>query len=355
MDGHNPALALLIYNGLARDRNAAPDDRLDARGGIGRCHKELFLACTDEHRRRRHLEASVDAYRRAFTQHRQPYHGINAVAMLARAVREGIEPDHTRVRTLARTVLANVNQALADDGWGQLTACEALIALGRNDEALTRAEAYLNTKPAAFYVASFLRQLTEVWQIGTAHELGDQLLPRLRSALLAHAGGHVVVEPQDISARRLRRLDENTHLEALLGTTRYRDLQWYKNGLARCRAVARILNANRHPVGTGFLIEGAALHPDLPALVLLTNGHVIPENFPADEALVVFHGVDNDAAGSPEFRVARTCWYQPSADPGLDTTIIELVGQPSANAVKLGADCEDVDLRRFGVELDFVG
>ena len=25
------------------------------------------------------------------------------------------------------------------------------------------------------------------------------------------------------------------------------------------------------------------------------------------------------------------------------------------NAVKLGADCEDVDLRRFGVELDFVG
>ena len=33
----------------------------------------------------------------------------------------------------------------------------------------------------------------------------------------------------------------------------------------------------------------------------------------------------------------------------IDTPIL------GANAVKLGADCEDVDLRRFGVELDFVG
>jgi hypothetical protein len=151
-------------------------------------------------------------------------------------------------------------------------------------------------------------------------------LPLLRSALLTHTGGQVLVEPQDISARRLHRLDQDTQLQSILGTTRYRDLRWYKKGLARCRSVARILNADREAVGTGFLMNGPTLHPDLPAKVLVTNGHVIPENLPADEALVVFHGIDDDPTGSPEFRVARTCWYQPSADSGLDTTIIELAG-----------------------------
>jgi V8-like Glu-specific endopeptidase len=330
VDGHNPSLALLVYNALVHDRNAAPEDRIDAQGGVGRCYKELFLACTDEHRRHRYLEASVNAYLRAFEQHGGPYHGINAVAMLARAEREGIEPDHTRAQTIARSILTRVNDALADDGWGQLTACEALIALGRNDEALTRAEAYLNTKSGAFHLAAFLRQLTDVWQISTADELGDKLLPRLRSALLAYTGGQVVVESRDISAHRLRRLDEDVQLEAILGTTRFQDLRWYKNGLVRCRAVARILNTDRDAVGTGFLVEGAALHPDLPELVLVTNGHVIPEGVSADDALVIFHGVDDDAAGSTEFRVTRTCWYQPSAEPGMDTTIVELTGHPRA-------------------------
>jgi V8-like Glu-specific endopeptidase len=334
VDGHNPALALLVYQGLVKDRSAAPDDRIDARGGVGRCYKELFLAGTDQHRRREHLEASIRWYLRTFEKYGKTYPGIDAVALLARAAREGIEPDDTRARSTATAILAEVNNALVDDGWGEPTACEALIALGRNEEALVRAEAFLNTKPAAFHLASFLRQLTEVWQLSTADELGSTLLPQLRSALLAHTGGQVVVEPRDISARRLHQLDTDTdtQLQAIIGTTRYRNLHWYKKGLARCRAVARILGANREAVGTGFLMKGSALHPDLPALVLVTNGHVIPEKVPADHALVVFHGVDEDAAASPEFRVARTCWYQPSADPGLDTTIVELAGRP--NAVK---------------------
>jgi hypothetical protein len=57
---------------------------------------------------------------------------------------------------------------------------------------------------------------------------------------------------------------------------------------------------------------------------------VIPEGVSADDALVIFHGVDDDAAGSTGFRVTRTCWYQPSAEPGLDTTIVELTGHPRA-------------------------
>ena len=35
-------------------------------------------------------------------------------------------------------------------------------------------------------------------------------------------------------------------------------------------------------VGTGFVVAGPDLHPDLPPLVVVTNGHVVPEDLDAD-------------------------------------------------------------------------
>ena len=52
VDGGNPALALRLYTGLAADETAPRVDRIEARGGIGRCYKEMFLACTEPDRGR---------------------------------------------------------------------------------------------------------------------------------------------------------------------------------------------------------------------------------------------------------------------------------------------------------------
>ena len=47
--------------------------------------------------------------------------------------------------------------------------------------------------------------------------------------------------------------------------------------------MARIETADDLAVGTGFLVAGPDLHQDLPPLVVVTNGHVVPEDLdPAD-------------------------------------------------------------------------
>jgi V8-like Glu-specific endopeptidase len=117
-------------------------------------------------------------------------------------------------------------------------------------------------------------------------------------------------------------------LERILGADRFLSLTWYRTGLKRCRAVARIQTADDLGVGTGFLVAGPDLHPDLPPLVVVTNGHVVPEDLDPGHAHVAFHGLDDDQGRQGRFRVVRQWWYQPSADRGLDTTILELDGYP---------------------------
>ena len=162
--------------------------------------------------------------------------------------------------------------------WTEVTACEAAIALGRYDEAVERAEAFIETTPEGFTVATFLRQLQKVWQLDTTTSPGNDLLPVLRSALLAVDGGQVTVASSDLRAARLADEFGGGRLEAILGADRYLSLTWYRTGLKRCRAVARIQTADEQGVGTGFLVAGPDLHPDLPPLVVVTNGHVVPED-----------------------------------------------------------------------------
>ena len=50
MDGGNPAVALRLYSELAADEMSPPGERAEALGGIGRCYKEMFLACTEPDR-----------------------------------------------------------------------------------------------------------------------------------------------------------------------------------------------------------------------------------------------------------------------------------------------------------------
>ena len=100
VDGGNPALALRLYTGLAADETAPRVDRIEARGGIGRCYKEMFLACTEPDRGRRFLSRSLEAYLAAYREDTEIYTwpGINAVSLLARAARDGIQLPSDRRR-----------------------------------------------------------------------------------------------------------------------------------------------------------------------------------------------------------------------------------------------------------------
>jgi V8-like Glu-specific endopeptidase len=117
-------------------------------------------------------------------------------------------------------------------------------------------------------------------------------------------------------------------LEKVFGVDRFKTLQWWRTGLKRCRAVVRIDDLNGVGRGTGFLIEGSALHPSLPPLVVITNAHVVPDAIEPTDAVVAFHGLDADEAGSKEFNVRTVCWSSPPSPPGVDTTVLELDGLP---------------------------
>ena len=248
VDSGNPAVALRLYTELAADETAPRGERIEARGGIGRCYKEVFIACTEPDRRRRFLSRSLEAYLAAYLEDTDVYtwHGINAVSLLARAARDGIQlpSGSPNAAALADDILRTVDSAPVRDTWTEVTACEAAIALGRYDEAVERGEAFIETTPEMFTVATFLRQLQKVWQLDTTTLPGDDLLPVLRSALLAVDGGQVTVASSDLRATRLADELGGGRLEAILGADRYLSLSWYRTGLKRCRAVARIQTAD---------------------------------------------------------------------------------------------------------------
>ena len=149
-----------------------------------------------------------------------------------------------------------------------VTACEAHIARGEVDEALARAHKFTrSTKTDAFMIATFLRQVREVWQPEPESGLGTTLIPLLRSALVKKTGGSVTLTTEDVAATRIESSNNRDHetgrqLEKVYGPDRFETLKWWRTGLERCRAVVRIDDLNRVGRGTGFLIKGGDLHPN---------------------------------------------------------------------------------------------
>ena len=342
VDQGRTAPALRIYVEMADDPAAPAGDRAEARGGVGRCYKELFRTATDPDLRVEYLRRALEAYGGLYhADRRLSWHGINAVALLARAGRESLFvpgiPDLARLATdTAAQVLTSVEDLR--DPWEKATACEAHVARGELENAVRRGKDLVDDKRTdAFVLGSLLRQLRSVWEVEPESSLGTTLLPLLRSALVHESGGEVTLSAGDIAASRLEQLvqregDESEAagvLEKVFGDARFQTLEWWRNGLMRCRGVVRIDDLNRVGRGTGFLVNGKELHPLLPDLVVMTNGHVVPEAIHQDDAVVAFHGLESDERESSRFGVRRLRWYSSSVHPNVDTALLELKGTPN--------------------------
>jgi S1-C subfamily serine protease len=335
VDRDTPAAAALVFRSLLDDPAINEDERAEALGGLGRCYKQLYVMSKDAGLRSRHLQLSLAAYQQAYEQNpSRVWQGINVVAMLSAAARDRIGlADHINpegdARRLAAQILQVIDAAPDPDAWGKATAIEACLALGDGQEALERAVSFVDDRDAdSFKIASMLRQLSEVWKLQTARPPGDTLLPFLRSALLDQDGGTVRVTGEEVGPRPAADMPDE-HLERVFGYERFKTLTWYRNGLSRCRAVGQVENVNQDGIGTGFVVSGNSLHPDLPDRVFITNSHVVPEGLPYREAMIFFRGLDS--AGSAQgFRVARVWWQDPSRSPGLDATILQLDSMPDA-------------------------
>lgn len=342
VDRDSPAAARLVYQGILDDPATPAAERPEALGGIGRCHKQLYVLDQVPARKRRHMPAALGAYKEAYdADHRNHWHGINLVALLARAARDGVPLDGvpdpaTASVAIAHDVLEHVLHVQRPGVWELATACEAGVALGDHDLAIARATMLVSRPDVdAFTLASLLRQLVELWELDTDELPGQVLVPLLRSAVLGRDGGAVMVDPRDARSDRTARIGgyESTtreDLEKVLGRERFQGMNWWLTGLERCRAVARIESRFSDAVGTGFLVDGRLLSPELPDLVLVTNGHVLPEDLPYGDACAVFHGLVGDGESTRRrFDILRWWWYQPSKAPDLDVSILELDAYPT--------------------------
>ncbi len=349
VDSGRTAPALRMYTGIAEDPATGAADRSEARGGVGRCYKQLLLEGTNAERRTDYLQRALEAYGGLYHANRSLFwHGINATALLSYADRNsitmpGIKNSGKLASETAAEVLLTVKDLREPDSWAIATACEAHVARGEIEEALSCAKKLVEAADAnAFTIGSLLRQLVSVWEIDPKSQLGTTLLPVLREAQIRLAGGVVTVDSRDTAADRLSELGnlENSQagvvLEKVFGTERFKTLKWWRNGLLRCRAVVRIDDRNDDsPIGTGFLVAGNEIHPSLPELVVVTNCHVVPDRVKERDAVVTFHGLDDNEAGRKSFLVQRLWWRSPASPPGVDTAILELDGKPNVEPVPL--------------------
>lgn len=340
--------ALGVLQGLLASADN-PSEQIEARGLVGRAHKQRWVAMRRTERGRRHLRAAIQAYYDAYREDTDRlWHGINAVAVLAAARPEGIETAGLpALEAIAEDILAVIARrekaAPLEDVWDLATAAEACLALGRTNEALGWAMRFATApqeKVGAFELGSFLRQLTEVWQLREDEAPGSLLLPYLRSQLLAREGGRVTLPVDEAKSSIQRGPDRN--LQQLLGTASGRTYRWYITGVGRCRPIGKVARrSDGWAKGTGFIVRGGDFHPSLgEERLLLTNAHVISDApevvarhnpLPPDEAEVTFELLARRKGATTRHAVAAVLWTSPPED--LDATLVRL--DPAPPSVKV--------------------
>jgi hypothetical protein len=307
---------------LVRQNAAAtPKDRSEAAGLLGRIYKQRYLNGVGAglSPNRADLQRSLEAYWGQYTVDPATYywHGVNALALLSRAARDG-QPfsGYLPIPELATQILSDIAAAEEDEdlsAWQIATALEAHVALGDLESAKFCALDYASSFDAdAFEVFSTQRQLRQVWGL-TDHgdPMGEQLLPILDAALLRRQGGSVKVSPENAG----KRLEQN------YGSDRFNTVAWYQEGLDRCRSVARVINVGGVGKGTGWLVNSRDFFPSQPERVLLiTNAHVVNQDG--------FQGALAAEEAKAEFQMSSTTLSvrQVWSKPELDATFLELDG-----------------------------
>lgn len=328
-----PAIGLL--EGLVRRTRERPEELAEALGLLGRAHKQVYVQAEGSRvgLGRKALRLGLEAYRKGFLLEgaRRQWHGVNLLALLCRARRDGLKVEGgEEPEALARELIAAVEAKPAPLPWECATAGEAAVALKDWDAAERWMARYVAAPEVdAFALAGTLRQLGEVWGLVPGTSRPGQLMAVLSAALLRKANGRLELAPQQLS--QLDAAGQGA-FERVLGDTGTQTYTWLKRGLERARSIGLIRQGDGRGVGTGFLVRGGDLDPALgEEPLLLTNAHVVSDD-PADQGLParsVRVGFELDAQGpgaGHEPRRVQIVWTSPKA--ALDATLLRLDPPP---------------------------
>jgi hypothetical protein len=327
-------------------RSVGPDhpEALEAQGLLGRAWKQIFFDAGDRSMpgAQRALRCSVEAYRAPYAANpKLAWHGVNLLAVLHRARAMGLKLDNTDIRALARNLLKVLDEmpAAGRDPWYWASVAEA--ALGAPDHprvelALRNYIASDGLKP--FQVASTLRQLSQLWELGQMGEWGAGLLDMLRAQLLKLEHGVVEFRPGELGKLQQSVDVDPSKLEALLGKEGPKTYRWWRTGIERAQSVVSIRRRLGSRVGTGFVVRAGdfGLEP-ADEMLVLTNFHVVNADGTYDalrpaDAEAVFEAVE----GSPSCTVKTVLWSSPAER--LDAALLRLAaGCPFAKAMPIAA------------------
>jgi len=317
-------------------------DNREAHGLIGRIYKQVYVNHNDpaSPANRANLEHALRQYFSVYQ--RMPahmdvwWHGINTVALVARARRDGFSPAGSpESEALAREILAAIEEVEGNsdpppsDPWIMATKIEAYVALGETTNAAAVAHMYVENPAAdAFEIYSTLRQFEEVWQLKENEPPGNLLLPVLRSGHIERSGAVTKANPTELKAESEALEGNMQNLEAIFGTDKMQTYKWYKQGLDQCNSIARIERRNGQGHGTGWLVKAADFFPGEPGVLLVTNDHVISEVANPLAILPQACQVNFQAMGEVLEVEEKVRWSSPYTQ--LDATFLKLKQEPKA-------------------------
>ena len=322
------------------DRSAITEEELqnwekaqhELTGFIGRAYKQLFVESGNPN----HLQSAVHWYNecRKLTPE-EVWGGINLVALLARAEKDGIPVeqviDH---RAFAEEIRDHIQTIENPSHWDFATLAEAHLALGRPDEAAGPLAQYCDHPESdRFALASTLRQFEELWDLDESDDPRYvALIDRLRAGLVGKQGGEVITSAGRINqvlAQHKSRYDE---LERVFTSTGPLPRTWFLEAAQCSKFVGRVWNRTIKGWGTGFLVkDGGDLYEGWRSIqVFVTCNHVVADelNEPGalhpDEVSITFDALEDpfDSAGSRRYKVSRLLWESHCTD--LDVSIVQL-------------------------------
>jgi S1-C subfamily serine protease len=325
---HNPIEIEEIENNLG-----------EAMGLIGRAYKQLYLNAQPRasEPRREDLDRSLEHYGKAYTERwgDHLWHGINYVALLTHAERVDKNASNVYSKEAEKHAEA-ILRAIADKErkgplwpWDTANRAEALLALGKNPEAVDACKAYLSTKGLdAFQVQSTRRQFAELWMLNENEYPGSHILPMMTARFAELGGGRTEV---DLTAVKTQ------HLEKVWGETKYQSLEWLLKAVARTRCVARLGPNMFEGWGSGFLVDGSRIEDSWSdRKLLLTNAHVctndpeVQAQYPypkgAEANTATFLGSLGEGAEPIQIKVNEVLWTSPPS--GLDASLLEIEDIP---------------------------
>jgi tetratricopeptide (TPR) repeat protein len=330
-----PALELLL-NLVERAKSDA-DEYSETCGLLGRVYKQIYTEAQGSRlgMAEAALGEAIAYYRKVYdADPTKVWHGVNIVALLRRAMRDGVvAPDASNPNLIAEAIRSHVDQRWTEElpAWDYAAAAEACLALDDWTGAERWLQKYLTAKDVdAFAIAGTLRQFTEIWGLRVDGSPSGELIPVLRAALLSHEHGRLDLTPAQVN--RMHGVKEDA-FERILGDTGLQTYQWMCQAIERARAIAKIRQSDGRGVGTGFLLRGSELYAPLgDELLLLTNAHVLSDDtahraaVKSDDAQITFEALAEPGRTPIRHRVAKLVWN--SAPAALDATLLRLGPPP---------------------------